>query len=99
MNKYTQQIDFKKYENEGKSLIEEIAKEGARKMLTSALEKEISEYLEEHQSLKNEKGHRQIVRNGYLPERDIITGIGPIKIKQPRVDDRGIPEKNPDRPA
>jgi len=93
MNKYTQQIDFKKYENEGKSLIEEIAREGARRMLASALETEISEYLEKNQNFKNEKGHRQIVRNGYLPERDILTGIGPIKIKQPRVDDRSIPEE------
>jgi putative transposase len=93
MKQYTQQIDFKKYENEGKSLIEEIAREGARRMLTSALETEISEYLEKNRDLKNEKGNRKVVRNGYLPEREIITGIGAIKIKQPRVDDRGTPEE------
>ena len=93
MKKYKQQIDFKKYENEGKSLIEEIAREGARRMLTSALETEISEYLEKNRNLKNEKGNRKVVRNGYLPEREITTGIGAIKIKQPRVDDRGTPEE------
>ncbi len=57
-------------------------------MLTAAIEAEVREWIDTHQHLTDERGHRQVVRNGYLPERSITTGIGPVKIRQPRVHDR-----------
>lgn len=78
------------------SVLEQVLREGARKMLQQALENEIEEYLMKHSQI-DENGHRLVVRNGYHPQREIVTGIGPMKVKAPRVDDRKIdPErKNP----
>lgn len=72
------------------SVLEQIAREGARKMLQKALEHEVQEYLEAHQNLKDEKEKQVVVRNGYHPERSIIIGLGPLQIKQSRVDDRHV---------
>ena len=72
------------------SVLEEIVREGARKMLQVALESEVEEYVRTHQNHRDEKGHRLVVKNGSMPERDIVTGMGPLRIKQPRVDDRKI---------
>ena len=72
------------------SVLEEIAREGARKMLQQALEHEIAEYLEAHQDLRDESGKQVVVRNGYMPPRELVSGLGPIEIKQPRVDDRNV---------
>jgi len=57
-------------------------------MLAAAIEAEVSEWIEGHAHVRDGRGHRQVVRNGYLPEREITTGIGPVKIRQPRVHDR-----------
>jgi transposase-like protein len=70
------------------SVLESIAREGARKVLQQALEIEVAEYIEAHAGEKDGRGHRRVVRNGSMPERDILTGMGPISIRQPRVDDR-----------
>ena len=71
--------------------LEEIVKAGARKMLQKALENEIEEYLSRHSSIKTDDNQRAIVRNGYLPERAVQTGAGPLFIKQPRArDKRGL---------
>jgi transposase-like protein len=58
-------------------------------MLQQAIENEVAEYTQAHQGLRDEAGLRQVVRNGWLPERRIQTGLGSIPIRQPRVDDRG----------
>lgn len=71
-------------------VLQEILREGARRMLQEAIEQEIAEYLEKHRAAKDEKGHGLAVRNGHLPEREILTGLGPVKVKQPRVDDRKL---------
>ncbi len=57
-------------------------------MLAQAIEAEVQDYLAHRASLVNESGHRQVVRNGYLPTRTILTGIGPMEVTQPRVLDR-----------
>jgi len=57
-------------------------------MLTTAIEAEVTAWIESHRHLQDCRGHRQVVRNGYLPERSITTGVGPVKIRQPRVHDR-----------
>jgi transposase-like protein len=59
--------------------------EGARKFLQAAIENEVAEYLQGHGDRRTESGERSVVRNGHLPERDLVTGVGPIKIRQPRV--------------
>lgn len=64
--------------------LEAILKEGARKLLQQAIENEVSEYLEKH-SNKGADNRKIVRRNGYLPERSIQSGIGAIRIKQPRV--------------
>ncbi len=65
--------------------LEKILRDGAKKMLQQAIENEILEYIEKYRDHKDENQHRIVKRNGYLPERDILTGIGPITIQQPRV--------------
>lgn len=84
MKDSTQEIEFRK-DTENWSVMDLIVREGARKMLQSALENEVKEYVERHQNLTDETGKQIVVRNGYLPERDILTGIGALKLKQPRV--------------
>lgn len=69
-------------------VLTEVLRQGAQAMLTTAIEAEVAEWIGEHEHLRDERGHRQVVRNGYLPERSITTGIGPVKIRQPRVHDR-----------
>src|ERR671926_432891 len=66
----------------------DILRQGAQAMLTTAIEAEVREWIGEREQLRDERGRRQVVRNGYLPERSIITGIGPVKVRQPRVHDR-----------
>ena len=77
-----------------KSLLEEILREGARKMLQAAIENEVEEYIVKNQLERDDRGHRLAVRNGFLPEREILTGLGLIRVKQPRIDDRGLRSEN-----
>lgn len=57
-------------------------------MLKTAIEAEVEAYIEAHVHSVDEDGHRQVVRNGAMPDRTIQTGIGPIDVRQPRVHDR-----------
>ena len=68
--------------------LEELAKHGARIILSLALKNEIDEYIEKTKPLRDEEGRRLVYRNGYHREREIQTGIGGITVKQPRVDSR-----------
>ena len=65
-----------------------ILRDGAQRLLTQAIEAEVAEWIETHRHVRDEQGHRQVVRNGYLPERTLVTGVGPVEVKQPRVLDR-----------
>ena len=67
----------------------DVMRTGARQLLSQAVEAEVASFLEAHAALVDDAGHRRIVRNGYLPERSIQTGIGPVSVRQPRVRDRG----------
>ena len=66
----------------------EILRRGARALLTQAVEAEVAEFLAKHTDLKTETGQQRVVRHGHLPEREIMTGIGPVAVRQPRVRDR-----------
>jgi transposase-like protein len=57
-------------------------------MLRTALEAEVEGYIAQHADLVDQEGRRLVVRNGHLPERPIQTGIGPIPVRVPRVEDR-----------
>ena len=70
------------------SMIDQLVREGARRMLQSAIESEVSEYIERHQYVRDAKGRQAIVRNGTMPERELATTAGMIPITQPRVRDR-----------
>ena len=69
---------------EAKGCLEQLLAEGARKLLQAAIENEVAEYLEGQSNRRTESGERNVVRNGHLPERDLVTGVGPVKIRQPR---------------
>jgi putative transposase len=73
---------------EPRDLLTEVLRSGARRMLALAVEEEVAEWVDSHSHLTDERGRRQVVRNGYLPEREIITPLGPVPVRQPRVRDR-----------
>lgn len=74
-----------------RDVLTELLREGAQQMLSAAIEAEVAEWITAHRHLTDGRGHRQVVRNGYLPERSITTGLGPVKVRQPRVHDRRAP--------
>jgi putative transposase len=66
----------------------DVLREGARRMLREAVEAEVQEFLTRHASLKDGNNRQRMVRNGYLPERTIQTGLGDVVVTAPRVRDR-----------
>jgi hypothetical protein len=56
-----------------------ILRQGAQQMLTTAIEAEVAEWIDSHRHLADGRGHRQVVRNGYLPEREITTWPRPLE--------------------
>src|ERR1700731_3322056 len=70
----------------------EILRSGARALLTQAVEAEVAEFLAKHSDLKTETGQPRARRHGHLPEREIMTGTGPIAVRKPRVRDREATE-------
>jgi transposase-like protein len=67
----------------------EILRAGARQLLAQAVEAEVAAMLAEHEHLTTEDGRRRLVRHGHGPEREILTGIGPVAVRRPKVRDRG----------
>ena len=66
-----------------------ILRDGAQRLLSRAVEAEVDTWIESHKHLTDERGRRQVVRNGRLPTREIITSLGPVEVTQPRVHHRG----------
>lgn len=66
----------------------DVLRNGARKLLSQAVEAEVAEFLGRYSALMTEEGRQRIVRHGHLPEREIMTGIGPVPVRAPRVRDR-----------
>ena len=65
-----------------------ILRDGAQRLLAEAVEAEVREWIASHAHVTDDAGRRQVVRNGYLPKRSILTGIGSVDVEQPRVLDR-----------
>ena len=72
------------------STLDELAREGARRMLVAALEAEVAAYLEEHQQERDELGYRLVVRNGKAQARKLTLGAGTVELQAPRIDDRRV---------
>ena len=66
----------------------EVLRHGARKLLAEAVEAEVAAFLAEYKHERDEQGRQRVVRNGYLPEREIQTGLGGVAVRVPRVRDR-----------
>ena len=75
----------------------DVLRNGARTLLAQAVEAEVADFLGTHAALKTEDGHRRVVRHGHLPEREVMTGIGPVAVRQPRVRDREAAADDPER--
>jgi transposase-like protein len=71
-----------------RSILDDYVTRGAEKMVQDVLEAEVRTYIEQHDHITDDHGHRIVVRNGYLPERTILTPAGRLKIRKPRIDDR-----------
>jgi transposase-like protein len=70
----------------------EVLRNGARSLLATAVEAEVAAWIDDHAHVVDDRGRRRVVRNGFLPEREVMTGIGPVPVKQPRVHDRRPPD-------
>ena len=72
----------------------EVLRNGARALLAQAIDAEVAAFLGSHADKRAEDGRQRLVRHGHLPERDIVTGIGPVAVRAPRVRDRvGAPQE------
>ena len=69
-------------------VLSKILRAGAQQLLAQAIEAEVADWIDSHQQLTDAAGRRQVVRNGHLPQRTILTGVGPVEVEQPRVLDR-----------
>ena len=72
--------------------LDELAREGARRMLVTALEAEVAQYLERYAGERDDQGHALVVRNGRSRARKVTLGAGTIEIQAPRVNDRRTDE-------
>ena len=75
----------------------DVLRRGAKALLAQAVEAEVAEFLSQHCQLATDDGRRRLVRHGHLPEREVMTGIGPVAVRQPRVRDRGAGGDDPAR--
>jgi len=66
----------------------DVLRSGARRLLKQAIEAEVSDFLGLYSNLLTEEGRQRVVRHGHLPEREIMTGVGPVPVSAPRVRDR-----------
>jgi transposase-like protein len=76
----------------GGSLLDELARDGARQMLAAAMLAEVAAYVDAHSEEVDEQGHRLVVRNGFHQPREVSTAAGAVAVRQPRVNDKRIDE-------
>jgi transposase-like protein len=70
------------------SLIDEIVREGARRMLAEALQAEVDAYIAAFAAERDDSGRRLVVRNGYHQSREVLTSAGAVEVTVPRVNDK-----------
>lgn len=71
-----------------RDVLTSILRDGAQRLLSEAIEAEVAEWIDNHRHHRDLQGHQQVVRNGHLPQRTLLTGVGPVEVRQPRVLDR-----------
>lgn len=69
-------------------VLTELVRQGAQQIIAEAVEAELYSFLNQSQHLRDEQGRKAVVRNGYLPERTIVTGVGEVSVQVPKVRDR-----------
>jgi len=79
-------------EGMGQDPLTSVLRNGAQQLLTQAIEAEVAAYIDAHRDQRDERGHRLVVRNGHKPRRDLQTGVGPVSVRQPRVNDGRVDE-------
>jgi transposase-like protein len=79
------------------SLLDELVREGARRMLAAALEAEVAAYVDAHTHEVDEHGRRLVVRNGHHSPRQVLTGAGAVEVVAPRVNDKRTDEVTGER--
>lgn len=78
-------------------MLDEIVRDGARRMLAAALAAEVAAYIDAHADQVDEEGHRLVVRNGYHEPREVTTAAGAVPVRAPRVNDKRIDEATGER--
>jgi transposase-like protein len=81
----------------GGSLIDEIVRDGARRMLAAALEAEVAAYIAAHTDQLDADGRRLVVRNGHAVSRQVLTSSGAVEVVAPRVNDKRVDEQTGER--
>jgi len=66
----------------------ELLRRGAKKLIEQAVSEEFEVFLECHAERRDHEGRQAVVRNGYLPQREVLSGIGSVPVKMPRARDR-----------
>jgi transposase-like protein len=84
-------------ETTGGSLIDEIVRDGARRMLAAALEAEVAAYIAAHTGEVDANGRRLVVRNGHAVPRQVLTSSGAVEVAAPRVNDKRVDEQTGER--
>ena len=87
---HDQECSNEKNDGVGRSLLDEIVRDGARQMLAAALQAEVAAYIDAHAGEVDENGRRLVVRNGYHRERDVLTAAGAVTVTAPRVNDKRV---------
>jgi transposase-like protein len=78
-------------------LIDELVREGARRMLAEALQAEVDDYIARHVGERDEHGRRLVVRNGHHRPREVLTSAGAVEVVAPRVNDRRVDAETGER--
>ena len=73
--------------------LDEIIREGARRMLIAALEAEVEDYIERHRGERDASGRALVVRNGKAQARKVTCGAGTLEVQAPRVNDKRVDDK------
>ena len=63
-------------------VLTEVIRQGAKQLLSQAIEAEVAEWIKRHQEHQDAQGRQRVVRNGFLPPRTILTGVGPVDVSE-----------------
>ncbi|SEN15261.1 hypothetical protein SAMN04488077_112137, partial [Roseovarius tolerans] len=78
-------IDFAKPSDFSPDPLTDLLRAGAQELLATAVRAEVSEFMGGHAHLLDDEGRQRLVRHGFLPEREVMTGIGKVAVQVPRV--------------